>query len=794
MTCNACSFTAVRCFILRGGGSALVRRRIQTPSAVAVLSAANRRGEVVLGASPPARMLRSAQLADLRTGCRARCGHYECRCERARLAAEHEMGDETWQDPGRHQRLRAHRAQLLPGAPRARRRLRDRRGERPRRREDDGAPAPVRLDARPARRGGRGRRRRRSASATSSSRCSPSATRRRCRGATSASTSSLESTGLLHRRATARRSTSTRARRRSSSRRRRPSRTSRSSSASTTTSTTRTRTTSSRTRPARRTASRRWRRCCTTTSAIEQGFMTTIHAYTNDQQLLDLPHKDLRRARAAAINLIPTSTGAARAIGLVMPELKGKLDGIVDARARPDGSVTDLVVAARAATSTARRGERRLREAAGRAARPASSSTRDDPIVSTDIVHSPYSCIFDSELTMANGTQVKVFGWYDNEWGYTCRLVDLIAKIGATLPVEAATREAPALGSRRRRRRQARARPRRSQRAARGRPVADDTRIRASLPTLELLLERGAAEVIVCSHLGRPKGPDPAYSMAPVAERLRELLARTTASRVLENTRFDPRRDEERPRARARARRTGRRLRRTTRSARPTARTRRPRASRTCCPRTPGCCSSGSSRSSAGCSATSSIRSSRRRRREGRRQARRAAAPRRARRHRARRRQDGRGDPRREPARRSGRAPARRRRRRRVRGGRGVEGRRRTTSCRTAGSASTSARRRASASRSGSRRRRRSSGTGRWASSSGRASPRARRRSPRRSPTRTRTRSSAAATRSARSSEVGLADAIDWVSTGGGASLELLEGKELPGVAAIPSATRIRPC
>jgi|SRR5581483_3394655 len=170
---------------------------------------------------------------------------------------------------------------------------------------------------------------------------------------------------------------------------------------------------------------------------VEQGFMTTIHAYTQDQGLQDMPHKDLRRARAAAINLIPTSTGAAKAIGLVLPDLQGKLDGIAVRAPVATGSVTDLV--AQLSTEVTRDEVlAAYREAAGG---PLGKYMQfsEDPLVSTDIVHSPYSCIFDSELTMANGSLVKVFGWYDNEWGYSCRLVDLIAMIGATLPVDAAT-------------------------------------------------------------------------------------------------------------------------------------------------------------------------------------------------------------------------------------------------------------------------------------------------------------------------------------------------------------------
>jgi glyceraldehyde 3-phosphate dehydrogenase len=160
---------------------------------------------------------------------------------------------------------------------------------------------------------------------------------------------------------------------------------------------------------------------------VEQGFMTTIHAYTNDQRVLDLPHEDIRRARAAAINLIPTSTGAARAIGLVLPDLQGKIDGMSMRAPVPTGSVTDLVVRVGRETSVDEVNEA-FRTAAGGELDGYLQYT-EDPIVSTDIQRSPYSCIFDSKLTMANGTMVKVFGWYDNEWGYSCRLVDLIGKL-----------------------------------------------------------------------------------------------------------------------------------------------------------------------------------------------------------------------------------------------------------------------------------------------------------------------------------------------------------------------------
>jgi glyceraldehyde 3-phosphate dehydrogenase len=161
---------------------------------------------------------------------------------------------------------------------------------------------------------------------------------------------------------------------------------------------------------------------------IERGYMTTIHAYTNDQQVLDLPHKDLRRAHAAAINLIPTTTGAARAIGLVLPHLKGKVDGISVRAPVPTGSITDFVVELRSEVTA-----ESVNEAFAAAAKSGPLSPyltySSEPLVSTAIIHSPASCTFDSELTMANGTSAKVFGWYDNEWGYSCRLVDLVSKV-----------------------------------------------------------------------------------------------------------------------------------------------------------------------------------------------------------------------------------------------------------------------------------------------------------------------------------------------------------------------------
>ncbi len=161
---------------------------------------------------------------------------------------------------------------------------------------------------------------------------------------------------------------------------------------------------------------------------IQSGFMTTIHAYTNDQVILDFPHKDLRRARAAAINLIPTSTGAAKAIGLVLPDLQGKVDGISVRAPVATGSLTDLVVTLGRETSVDEVNDA-FRAAADSGPLEGFLHYTEDPIVSTDINGNPYSCIFDSELTMVQGSTVKVFGWYDNEWGYSCRLVDLIGKL-----------------------------------------------------------------------------------------------------------------------------------------------------------------------------------------------------------------------------------------------------------------------------------------------------------------------------------------------------------------------------
>jgi glyceraldehyde 3-phosphate dehydrogenase len=161
---------------------------------------------------------------------------------------------------------------------------------------------------------------------------------------------------------------------------------------------------------------------------IDNGFMTTIHAYTADQRLQDMPHSDLRRARAAAINLIPTSTGAAKAIGLVLPELAGRLDGVAVRAPVPTGSLTDLVATLKQEV-TVDQVNAAFQEAAGSAPLEGYLQYSADPLVSTDINESPYSCIFDSKLTNARGNLVKVFGWYDNEWGYSCRLVDLVTKL-----------------------------------------------------------------------------------------------------------------------------------------------------------------------------------------------------------------------------------------------------------------------------------------------------------------------------------------------------------------------------
>jgi glyceraldehyde 3-phosphate dehydrogenase len=165
---------------------------------------------------------------------------------------------------------------------------------------------------------------------------------------------------------------------------------------------------------------------------IEQAFMTTVHAYTNDQNLLDLPHKDLRRARAAAVNIVPASTGAAKATSLVLPQLKGKMDGTAMRVPVPDGSVTDLVATVGRSTSIE---EVNAAFAAAAADGPLAGRLvyTEDPIVSSDIVGSDASCTFDSLSTMVMGSFVKIIGWYDNEWGYSNRLVDLAQLVAGSL-------------------------------------------------------------------------------------------------------------------------------------------------------------------------------------------------------------------------------------------------------------------------------------------------------------------------------------------------------------------------
>ncbi|MDW8348214.1 MAG: type I glyceraldehyde-3-phosphate dehydrogenase [Bacteroidia bacterium] len=160
---------------------------------------------------------------------------------------------------------------------------------------------------------------------------------------------------------------------------------------------------------------------------IEKGYMTTIHAYTQDQTLQDAPHKDLRRARAAALSIIPTTTGAAKAVGLVLPELNGKLDGVAMRVPVPDGSLTDLTAILKRTTT---------KEEINAAMKQAAETTMkgileycEDPLVSADIIGNPHSCIFDAQSTSVMGSLVKIVGWYDNEWGYANRVADLILKI-----------------------------------------------------------------------------------------------------------------------------------------------------------------------------------------------------------------------------------------------------------------------------------------------------------------------------------------------------------------------------
>ena len=406
---------------------------------------------------------------------------------------------------------------------------------------------------------------------------------------------------------------------------------------------------------------------------IERGFMTTIHAYTNDQRTLDLPHPDLRRARAAAINLIPTSTGAARAIGLVLPDLKGKVDGMSMRAPVPTGSIVDLVVEVGATTSKDEVNEL-FRSKADTGDLEGILQYSDEPLVSTDIVHSSYSC--DLRQRPDDGEREPREG---------LRLVR--QRVGLQLPARRSRREdredhaggrrrimrAPALGPRRRCRGQDDPRPLRPERAARERR----SRRRHAHPRVAAdaapAARGGAREVRVCSHLGRPKTEEDRakYAMAPVERRLRELLPDERLTRAREHA-LRPWRDEERRDVRARARDGVRSLRERRvrvgaprarfdggRGA-PAARVRRASAAR-------GARASGEAarrgraafraRSRAGRRWTTSSACSKSRRSSG---------------HRSDRREDGRAAARRESARLRGGAADRRRRRRRVRGGRGV--------------------------------------------------------------------------------------------------------------------------
>jgi glyceraldehyde 3-phosphate dehydrogenase len=163
------------------------------------------------------------------------------------------------------------------------------------------------------------------------------------------------------------------------------------------------------------------------TFGLDHGYMTTIHSYTNDQRVLDLPHKDLRRARAAALNIIPTTTGAARTVGKVIPELKGKLDGFSLRVPTPDASITDFVAVLKK-PATKEQVNEAMKKAADTTLKGILQYTEDE-LVSSDIIGNEHSCIFDSKLTMAQGSTVKIFGWYDNEWGFSCRVIELLKKI-----------------------------------------------------------------------------------------------------------------------------------------------------------------------------------------------------------------------------------------------------------------------------------------------------------------------------------------------------------------------------
>ena len=346
---------------------------------------------------------------------------------------------------------------------------------------------------------------------------------------------------------------------------------------------------------------------------IKRGLMTTIHAYTADQRLQDAPHKDLRRARAAAINLVPASTGAAKAIGLVIPELNGKLNGFAVRAPVPTGSVVDLTFEAARDTSVDEI-KALVRGKADTGSLEGILSYNDDPIVSSDIVRDPYSSIFDADLTsVLEGDFVKV--------------VDLVRqRVGLLQPLRGARPEGAGAC--------ARLTTWTSRASAsssgwtstspwtRTATITDDARIRAALPTLKELRERGA-RLLLAAHLGRPKGREEKFSLRPAADRLAELLGEEVVLAPVARRRPRRRRrdagerplragrDEERPRAWRSATRRWPTSTSTTRSAPRTARTPPRRPWRTCCRARPAGCSSARSRRSRASSPHPSARSSR---------------------------------------------------------------------------------------------------------------------------------------------------------------------------------------